>query len=381
MNEPASVLVVDDDPVTRLMLSGSLERNGHQVRTAENGAQALDLVRSQDFDVVLLDVLMPLVDGYGVLEQLKSDPDLRHIPVVMVTSVDEVESAVRCIELGADDYLSKPIDPVLLFARVNAGLTKKHLHDLEKQHLDEVARLNRQLEARVEDQMAELVRTGELKRFLPHQVAEGLLAGQLSPSEGFDRRKLTLLFADMVGFTDLSDTLEPEELSEVLNEYLREMTAVAVSHRGTLDNYVGDGLMVIFGAPQRDEESAQAWMALRAAFEMKARAEELTAAIRQRGIPADLRVRVGVNTGHCTVGVFGSDILRAYKAVGFAVNVAARLQSEAEPGTVLVGFRTYALVRDRVRAEQREPLMLKGAARPVEAWEILDLIGGSDRET
>jgi class 3 adenylate cyclase len=347
------------------------------VTTAEDGPQGLDLVRSRSIDIILLDVLMPQMDGYGVLEQLKGDSELRHIPVIMVTSVDDIDSAVRCIEMGADDYLSKPIDPVLLTARINAGLNKKRLHDVEMEHLEEVARLNRQLEARVEEQMAELVRTGELKRFMPHQVAEGLLAGQLSPSVGFERRKLTLLFADMVGFTDLSDTLEPEELSEVLNEYLREMTAVAVSHRGTLDNYIGDGLMVIFGAPQRDEESVQAWAALQAAFEMKFRAEELTAAIRGRGIPADLRVRVGVNTGHCTVGVFGSDILRAYKAVGFAVNVAARLQSEAEPGTVLVGFRTYALVKDRVRAEPRDPLTLKGAARPVEAWEILDLVNES----
>jgi adenylate cyclase len=380
MKDVASILVVDDDPVSRLMLTGSLERHGHQVRAAEDGSAALDLLRMESFDVVLLDVLMPQIDGYGVLEQLKGDPGLRHIPVVMVTSVDDVESAVRCIELGADDYLSKPIDPVLLTARVNAGLTKKRLHDLEMEHLEEVAQLNRQLEARVEEQMAELVRTGELKRFLPHQVAEGLLAGQLSPAEGFERRKLTLLFADMVGFTDLSDALEPEELSEVLNEYLREMTAVAVSHRGTLDNYIGDGLMVIFGAPIFDEESVQAWAAVQAAFGMKARAEELTAAIRERGIPADLRVRVGVNTGHCTVGVFGSDVLRAYKAVGFAVNVAARLQSEAEPGTVLAGFRTYALVKDRVRAEQREPLLLKGAARPVEAWEILGLVDASGEE-
>ena len=375
MTEKASVLVVDDDPVSRLMLAGSLERNGHQVTTAEDGPQALDLVRSTGVDIVLLDVLMPQMDGYGVLEHLKGDSGLRHIPVIMVTSVDDVDSAVRCIELGADDYLSKPIDPVLLTARINAGLTKKRLHDLEREHLEEVAGLNKQLEARLEEQMAELVRTGELKRFMPHQVAEGLLAGQLSPSEGFERRKLTLLFADMVGFTDLSDTLEPEELSEVLNEYLREMTAVAVAHGGTLDNYIGDGLMVIFGAPRWDEEPVQAWAAIQAALEMKVRAEELTTAIRLRGIPADLRVRVGVNTGHCTVGVFGSDLLRAYKAVGFAVNVAARLQSEAEPGTVLAGFRTYALVKDRVRAEEREPLALKGAARPVEAWEILALAG------
>ena len=373
MSEGASVLVVDDDPVTRQMLSGTLEERGHRVTTADDGRRGLDLVRSERFDVVLLDVLMPHLNGYDVLEHMKGDEELRHIPVVMVTSVDEVESAVRCIELGADDYLSKPIDPVLLIARINAGLNKKRLHDLEQEHLDEVARLNRQLEARVEEQMAELVRTGELKRFLPLQIAEGLMAGQLSPADGFERRKLTLLFADLVGFTDLSDTLEPEELSEVLNEYLREMTAVAVAHGGTLDNYIGDGLMVIFGAPIADEEPVQAWAALRAGFGMIARADELSAAIRDRGIPADLRLRVGVNTGHCTVGVFGSDLLRAYKAVGFAVNVAARLQSEADPGTVLAGFRTYALVKDRVRAQSRGELTLKGAARPVEAWEIVGL--------
>lgn len=373
----ASVLVVDDDPVTREMLTGSLQGQGHSVTTAVDGRAALDLVRQGPFDVVLLDVLMPQMNGYEVLEQMKGDEDLRHIPVVMVTSVDDLDSAVRCIELGADDYLSKPIDPVLLTARVNAGLNKKRLHDLEMAHLEEVARLNRQLEARVEEQMAELVRTGELRRFMPHQVAEGLLAGELSAQDGFERRRLTLLFADMVGFTDLSDTLEPEELSDVFNEYLREMTAVAVSLGGTLDNYIGDGLMVIFGAPAHDEESAQAWSALRAAFGMVARADELTAAIRDRGIPADVRVRVGVNTGHCTVGVFGSDLLRAYKALGFAVNMAARLQSEAEPGTVLAGFRTYALVKDRVRAQPRGELMLKGAARPVEAWEILGLDGDS----
>ena len=381
MTDRASVLVVDDDPVNRSMLSRSLEADGHEVTTVESGAEALEIVGSQAFDVVLLDVVMPGMDGYQVLERLKVDPELRHLPVVMVTAVDDLASAVRCIELGADDYLSKPVDPVLLGARVRAGLTKKRLHDLQRRHVKEVDRLNRRLEARVVEQMAELIRTGELKRFLPHQVAEGLLAGRLTPDGGFERRKLTFLFADMVGFTDLSDRLEPEELSDVLNEYLREMAAVAVEHGGTLDNFIGDGIMVLFGAPTRVDESAQAWAAVRAAFEMKARVEALSAATRARGIPADLRIRVGVNTGHCTVGVFGSDDLRAYKAVGFAVNVAARLQSEADPGSVIVGFRTYALVRDRVRAEQRAPMTLKGAARPVEAWTIVALEDGSAMET
>ena len=220
--------------------------------------------------------------------------------------------------------------------------------------------------------MAELVRTGELKRFLPHQVAEGLLAGRLSSRRRFERRKLTLLFADMVGFTDLSDTLEPEELSEVLNEYLREMTAVAVEHGGTLDNYIGDGLMVLFGAPIRAEESEQAWAAVRAAFEMKERAEELTAATRRGdpGRPAGARRRE-----HRPLHGGGLRQRRPARLQGGGVRGERRGPPpvRGRPGTALAGFRTYALVKDRVRAEQREPLSIKGAARPVEAWTILEL--------
>ncbi|HEX2267573.1 MAG TPA: adenylate/guanylate cyclase domain-containing protein, partial [Actinomycetota bacterium] len=208
--------------------------------------------------------------------------------------------------------------------------------------------------------------------FLPRQVAEGLVAGHLQ-TDGFERRKVTILFSDMVGFTDLSDSLDPEELSEVLDEYLREMSSVLVKHGGTLDNYIGDGIMAIFGAPERVDEPDQAWSAVQAAIAMREQARDMAARIRARGVPADLQIRVGINAGYCTVGVFGSDFLRAYKVVGFAVNMAARLQTEATPGSILCGYRTYALVRDRVRAVEREPLKLKGAARPVEAWEILDL--------
>ncbi|MDP8956228.1 MAG: response regulator [Actinomycetota bacterium] len=368
----ASILVVEDNKVHQQTLVQMLTREGHIVTTAENGRQALDLIESERFDVVLLDILMPEVDGYEVLEQLKEDPKLRHMPVIMTTAVDDIASAVRCIEMGAEDFLTKPFDVTVLRARINAGLTKKHLHDLQQQHVEEMGHLNKRLEARIEEQMAELVRTGELKRFLPRQVAEGLVAGELE-TDGFERRKVTILFSDMVGFTDLSDSLDPEELSEVLDEYLREMSSVLVKYGGTLDNYIGDGIMAIFGAPERADEQDQAWSAVQAAVAMRDHAREMAARIRARGVPADLQIRVGINAGHCTVGVFGSDFLRAYKVVGFAVNMAARLQTEATPGSILCGYRTYALVRDRVRAVEREPLKLKGAARPVEAWEILDL--------
>jgi class 3 adenylate cyclase len=292
----------------------------------------------------------------------------------MITALDDVGTAVKCIESGADDYLPKPFDPVVLRARLKAGLAKKRLHDLQSQHLAELDRLNRRLEARIEEQMAELVRTGELKRFLPQPVAEGLLAGDLEADTSPTRRRITVLSADMVGFTDLSERLEPEELAQVVNEYLREMTALAVSHGGTLVDFAGDGVFVVYGAPTPCEDSVHALQALRTAVAMRARVRELAAELRRRGIPAEVEIRVGVNTGHCTVGVFGSDVMRAYKAVGFPVNIASRLQTEAEPGSILCGFRTYALAEDAVRGVQREPLTLKGAARPVEAWEIVELV-------
>jgi adenylate cyclase len=309
-----------------------------------------------------------------VLTQMQQDEVLRHLPVVMITALDDVGTAVKCIESGADDYLPKPFDPVVLRARLKACLAKKRVHDLQAQHLAELDRLNRRLEARIDEQMAELVRTGELKRFLPQAVVESLLAGDLAADASLTRRRITVLFADMVGFTDLSESLEPEELAEVVNEYLREMTALAVSHGGTLIDFAGDGVLVIYGAPAPSEEPVHALQALRTAVAMRARVRELAAELGRRGVPAELQIRVGINTGHCTVGVFGSDVMRAYKAVGFPLNIAARLQTEAEPGSILCGFRTYALVEDAVRAVRREPLTVKGAARPVEAWEIVELV-------
>lgn len=237
--------------------------------------------------------------------------------------------------------------------------------------ITELEQTRRRLESRIEQQMAELVRSGELARFLPQQVAEGLLGGRLHAEEPFQRRRITVLFADMVGFTDLSESLEPEELAEVLNGYLREMTAVVLAHGGSLDNFIGDGVMAVFGAPQEQPEAEQAWAAVQAAIEMRDRCRQLASSLRERGIPADPDIRVGLNTAHCTVGVFGSEVMRAYKAVGFAVNVAARLQTAADPGSILCGFRTYALVRERVRAKERGALSVKGALRPVEAWEIV----------
>jgi adenylate cyclase len=374
--DSAWILVVDDDPINRQMLTRLLEQDGYRVDTAADGHRGLEMLGADPFDIVLLDLVMPEIDGYEVLTRIKADDALKHLPVLMITAVDDVASAARCIEAGAEDYLAKPFDAVVLRARITASLSRKRMHDLEARHMADMARLNRRLEARIEEQMAELVRSGELRRFLPNQVAESLLAGALTPDDHFERRKVTALFADLVGFTDLSETLEPEELADVLNAYLREMTAVAVRHGGALDSFIGDGLMVIFGAPAARDEAVQALAAVQTAIGMRSRMRELAAEFSRRGIPGNLQIRAGINTGHCTVGVFGSEVMRAYKAVGFAVNIASRLQSAADPGGILCGYRTYALVEGQVNAVRHEPLQVKGSARPVEAWEIVDLAEG-----
>ena len=375
---PAWILVVDDDAVNRRLLTGLLEQDGHRVDTASDGRQALERLHSDPFDLALLDVLMPELDGYGVLAHMKEDDRLRHVPVLMITALDDIGSAVRCIELGADDYLVKPFDPVVLRARIKASLTRKRLHDLEAEHLAEMARMNRRLEARIEEQMAELVRTGELKRFLPQQVAEGLLGGALEPDEAFraaqgDRavRRHGRLHRPVGEPRARGAGACPERVPA------RDDRG-AVEHGGALDNFIGDGLMVIFGAPTASSEEDQARAAIRTALAMRARAAELAERMHARGYPVEVNVRIGINSGYCTVGVFGSDVMRAYKAVGFAVNLASRLQGHAEPGSILCGVRTYALVEGEVQAVRREPLTVKGSARPVEAWEIIGLVPEPD---
>lgn len=224
--------------------------------------------------------------------------------------------------------------------------------------------------------MAELVRTGELKRFLPQPVVEQLLAGELTAEGGFERRKITVLLVDAVGFTSLAGRLEPEELALVLNEYLTEITAAAVTHGGTVDNLLADGLMVIFGAPHACDEADGAWCAVQAAQAMQAGVAPLAARLRRRGLAADLALRVGINTGFCTVGVFGSDLLRAYTAIGLPVNVAVRLQAEAGAGGVLCSAATLVLLEGRVSARRRGPVPMPGAGGAVEAHEIIDLVDG-----
>src|SRR6202051_394143 len=243
------ILVVDDNETNRDVLGRRLEREGYLVSSAENGRLALEMVRATSYDLVLLDIMMPEIDGYQVLSQMKADPALCDIPVIMISALDQINSVVRCIESGAEDYLNKPFDPVLLRARIGACLEKKRLRDEQKLHLRELAEWNQKLEQRVQEQVALLDRLGRLKRFFSPQLAELIVAGGADDPLATHRRDLTVCFLDLRGFTAFAESVEPEEVMGVLREYHAEMGRLVMEHEGTLERFTGDGMMVFFNDP------------------------------------------------------------------------------------------------------------------------------------
>jgi adenylate cyclase len=362
----ATILYAEDNRDMRNHVRDLLKAD-YNVFLAVDGRDGLEKTRSYKPDLLVVDHMMPHLSGVDLLQQIRADPELSPVPVVFLTARAGTEARIESLAAGADDYLTKPFNEEELRVRVK-NLIRARAQELK------LAELNCLLQATIEEQMAELMRTGQLKHFLPQAVAEGLLKGKLELDRPCERRRITVLFVDMVSFTDLTDYIEPEEQLILLNEFLREMMAIAVAHSGAVVQITGDALMVLFGAPRACIDVDHAWSAIQAASAMRARAQDLGAHWRRRGVPYRLDVHVGINTGYCTVGVFGSDFLQVYTANGTPVNIAARLEAEAQAGEILCGFSTYALVADRVRAEARPPLLLHGIARPVEAYTILGLV-------
>ena len=362
-----SVLYVEDNPDLRNHVRHLLARR-YNVFQAVDGRDGLAKAKKYLPDLILSDQIMPHMGGHELLRAIREDSELRSTPVIFLTAKAATESRIESLDAGADDYLAKPFDEGELLARVS-NLLRARAQEKE------LAKLNRRLEAKVEEQMAELVRSGEIRRFLSEPLVESVLTGQLGPEQCFERCKVTALFADIVQFTTLTDRLEPEDIAGILNEYVSEMTAAAVAHGGTIEKCIGDGVAVIFGAPKKTETEAQVWAALKTAFDMRAAVGELSGSWRRHGLSGELALRIGVNTGYCTVGVFGSELLRNYAALGTSVNVAARLQAEAPVGAIVCGFPSYAVVQDRVRVRPLGELILRGISHPVEAYEILELLG------
>ena len=320
------VLVVDDDPLNPRLLTRSLERDGHRTASAEDGLAALTAAAEDPPDVVLLDIVMPGLDGIEVLRRLKDDPGLRHVPVIMISGVEDTESIVRCIEMGDEDYLPKPFDPTILRARVNAGLNRKALHDIEQARV-------RQL----------------FGRFLPEPLVDEMLAkSEGEPSIAAELLTGTVLFSDLRGFTSFAEARPVDQVIEVLNRYLSLMSDAILDHGGTLIAYMGDGVMAAFGAPVPSGDHAD--RAVAAAREMVgAKLAEFNGWLRGTGMEDGFRMGVGINTGPVMSGSVGSSRRLDYTVIGDTVNTASRIESLTKETSfpVLVADETREAMRSQ----------------------------------
>jgi adenylate cyclase len=361
------VLVADDSAVNRKLLVQLLGRLGLQSIEVGDGAAALAVLHAEGpagIDVVLLDVVMPELDGYETLAAIKADETLRDLPVIMVSGVDELDSVVRCIEMGATDYLSKPLNPQILGARINASLAAKRLHDLDKEYLERQTALTATIERQRE----------ELSRFLSPQVAALVSSPQGEQMLAGHRRQITAVFCDLRGFTAFAETAEPEELFGVLRDYHEAMGALIVEHGGTLEHFAGDGIMIFFNDPVLQPDHVE--RAVRMAVAMRERFVGL--AVRWRKLGYELAFGVGIAVGYATLGRIGFDGRFDYGAIGNAVILASRLSSEAKGGQILLSQRAFAAVEDIVEAESVGELALKGFSRPVPAVDVIALRNAAD---
>ncbi len=357
-----TVLVVDDDEANRNVLGRRLAKLGYGVVEARDGVEALERLAQPDagIDLVLLDVMMPRLDGFAVLERHRADPSIRHIPVIMISALDDMASIVRCIEAGAEDYLPKPFDPVLLKARVAASIEKKRLRDAERDLLAQVAAWNAELEQRVEAQVQEVERFSLMRRFVPPQLVEVMAAGGTAMLQSH-RAEITVLFCDLRGFTSFAERSEPEDVMAVLREMHDAVGPVIFEQGGTLSQFTGDGMMVFFNDPIPCDAPERRAVILGLA--MRDRTERLADEWKRRG--HDLRLGVGIATGYATCGQIGFEGRFEYTAIGTVVNLAARLCGQAQGGEVLAAERVVAALGDTVVSEPAGEIELKGIARPV----------------
>ena len=359
------ILAVDDIPQNLRLLEAVLVPNGFEVVTALTGEEALLQVLKEKPDLLLLDIMLPGIDGYEVCRRLRADPKTSFLPVVMVTASGLPEK-VKAIEAGADDFIAKPFDQPELLARVRSLMRVKTYHDEIERQRTELATWNRTLEDRVTTQVDELARLGRLRHFLSPQIAELVMSQGADELLAGHRREITVVFADLRGFTAFSETAEPEEALGVLRAYQSAMGEVIFHHDGTLEHFAGDGMMVFFNDPVVIAEPHL--QATRMALAMQAKFAELQAGWKKRGY--DLGLGIGIAVGYATLGRIGFEGRFDYGAVGMVVIQASRLSTAAKTGQTLVSSRVHAAIEGAVDAESIGELELKGFHQPVPAFMV-----------
>ncbi|HEV2056588.1 MAG TPA: response regulator [Methylomirabilota bacterium] len=376
MRTPPLVLIADDNAMNLDILQARLTAHGYEILTATDGEAALSLAREKHPDLILLDVMMPGLDGLEVCRRLKGDPSLPFMPLIMVTARADSRDVVSGLEAGADEYLTKPVDQAALVARVKSMLRIKALHDTVQEQAarletqtGELAAFNRTLEQRVQEQVSQLERLGRLKRFFSPQLAELIVAGGADDPLKTHRREVIVVFLDLRGFTAFAETAEPEEVMAVLRDYHAEMGKLILEHEGTLERFTGDGMMIFFNDPVPVPNPAE--RALRMAVAMRERVSDLSMGWRKRGY--DLALGVGIAQGYATIGAIGFEGRWDYGAIGTVTNLAARLCGEAKGGQVLVTSRVAGALEDLIECEEVGALALKGFLKAVPTFSVLGL--------
>lgn len=369
MRQPPRILVVDDQPINVDILQTRLTVHGYEILTAYDGEEALAKARGEQPDLILLDVMMPRMDGIEVCQRLKADATLPFIPIIMVTARADTRDVVADLEAGADEYLTKPVDQAALVARVKSMLRIKALHDTVQEQAAQLAAWNHTLEHRVQEQVGELERMGRLKRFFSPQLAELVVSSGGEKLLHSHRREVTVVFCDLRGFTAFAETAEPEEVMDVLRAYHTTLGQVIFRFEGTLERFAGDGLMVFFNDPLPCPDHAV--RAVRMAMAMRQEMGERLEQWHKRGHELDFGV--GIAQGYATLGMIGFEGRVDYAAVGPTTNLASRLCDAAQGGQILVSQRVLTAVADYVAAEPVGELTLKGLRHPVLAFNVVGL--------
>jgi class 3 adenylate cyclase/CheY-like chemotaxis protein len=364
MSDPATILVVDDVPANIRLLEAVLSGHGYNVVAASSGREALDQVAASPPDLVLLDLMMPGMDGHEVCRRLRGEPATEYLPILMVTASGDRDK-VNALELGVDDFIAKPFDNAELLARVRSLLRIHSYREKIEAQSAELADLNRTLESRVSEQVDEIARISRLKRFLSPQVTEVILSDEVLLES--HRREITVVFFDLRGFTAFAETGEPEDVVGVLRDYHTALGSVVFEHNGTLERFTGDGVMVFFNDPLPCNDPALS--AVRMSVAMRERFAELRSGWSQLG--HELDCGTGIAQGYATLGRIGFEGRSDYAAIGTVTNLAARLCGEAGGGQILISERVQSATNGAVVAERIDDLTLKGISKPVRTYNVV----------
>ena len=368
-----TILIVDDTPANLDLLVEILKED-FRTKVATRGDKALELAFSgTPPDLVLLDIMMPGLNGYEVCERLKANPATRAIPIIFVTAMSEVEDETRGLELGGVDYVTKPISPPIVKARIRTHLAvsaqsrelQRMVHQLEAQSAA-LSEFNQTLEARVAEGVGQVERLGRLKRFFSPSVVDMLLSTSAEDPLRSHRREVAAVFVDLRGFTAFTETSDPEDVMRVLGEYHESMGQMVMAYGGTLEHFAGDGMMIYFNDPVEIDNPAG--VAVRMSIAMQERFAILVVGWHKRGYA--LSMGIGVAQGYATIGAIGFEGRRDYGVIGTVTNLAARLCGEAVGGQTLISHRVYGCVSDFAQTESIGELNLKGFHRPTQVYAV-----------